>query len=159
MSNEEKIVLINEAMTNYLQSSFSKAGIPMIKLDIREIENRVNTFSIEALFTDRNNPPLIEVKVKEHDGKFELLSTSGSIEIENNTKGIEDMFQILTTSIFSKIAERASAWKAQTSGRHLDSRSLKKLDSDEYMKVEYITYLDFQNLDIQDVDWSALYFS
>ena len=88
-----------------------------------------------------------------------MVSTSGSIETVSKPDSEEEIFTLLSIAVFRQIAREASRQKHSKSGNNCDVNHLRKLDSGELINVEHVTFVDFENLDVQDVDWSAIYAS
>lgn len=157
MKDEDNLETINKAIEENLRYKFEKANIPMIKFYIHEEEE--NIFTISSLFADNEN---LSIKVKvlnfiESENTLRLLSKSGTMEFENTSLRPSDFFSKFSSEIFKKIASEAARLKANKSGKNVDQGSLKRVDSDERIKTDYITYVDFEHLDIQDIDWSEIY--
>lgn len=154
--NQSPIELIEEALYSNLEYKFNKAQLPMIRFSI--YENKDETFSVTPLFHSSDNDIHIKVKVIHYinsKNKISLVLNSGSIETSIDDE--DKIFTLLSTAIFQKIAEEASRMKANKTGLECYHRQLKRLHSEEFLKVSTITYVDFESLDIQDIDWSDIY--
>ena len=161
MKDDNSIELINEAIYQNMEYKFKQAGIPMIKFHI--YNHGDDTFSVSAMFHNQDDEN-VEMKLKvtemltERNG-IQMISKSGTIESKSDFGDEDKIFTMLSWATFNKIAQEASRFLKGKTGKDCYTNQLKRLDCDEFINVDNITYVDFENLDLKDVDWDSIYSS
>jgi hypothetical protein len=160
MKNEEPMETIDNAIHEHLSYKFKQAGIPMIKFNITASTNN-NEFFVTPLFHD-DKGIFIKIKVIEmltEKNSLVMVMYSGTIELTSQVGKEENMFSLLSTDIFKKIAEGCSKIKLNKTGLNCYSGQLLNKDTNDMISVSHITYVDFESLDIQDIDMNDIYSS
>lgn len=154
MKEQEAIEEINGLLDFHLGSRFRKAGIPVIKFNIFKMSED-NTFDVTPLFIQNNENSFVRLKVNSKEEVTPVLK-SGTIEIDYSGSNA-DFFAAFAIEIFKKIALEASILKMRKTGVSRYDRHLKRADSDDFINIDNITYIDFPELDLSDINFSEIY--